>query len=29
MATYLASELSPAANGAVLRVDGDVVRAIL
>jgi NAD(P)-dependent dehydrogenase (short-subunit alcohol dehydrogenase family) len=29
MATYLASELSSATNGAALRVDGGVVRAIL
>ena len=29
MATYLASELSSASNGAALRVDGGVVRAIL
>jgi NAD(P)-dependent dehydrogenase (short-subunit alcohol dehydrogenase family) len=29
MATYVASELSSATNGAVLRVDGGVVRAIL
>jgi NAD(P)-dependent dehydrogenase (short-subunit alcohol dehydrogenase family) len=29
MATYMASELSSATNGAALRVDGGVVRAIL
>ena len=29
MATYLAGELSSATNGAALRVDGGVVRAIL
>lgn len=29
MATYVASELSSATNGAALRVDGGVVRAIL
>jgi len=29
MATYLAGELSSATNGAALRVDGGVIRAIL
>ena len=29
MVTYVASELSSATNGAALRVDGGVVRAIL
>jgi enoyl-[acyl-carrier-protein] reductase (NADH) len=29
MATYVASELSSATNGAALRVDGGVVRAVL
>ena len=29
MATYLASELSSATNGAALRMDGGIVRAIL
>jgi hypothetical protein len=29
MATYVASELSSATNGAALRVDGGVVKAIL
>jgi enoyl-[acyl-carrier-protein] reductase (NADH) len=29
MATYMASELSSATNGAAMRVDGGVVKAIL